>query len=345
MKGINNKNSFKDLFLPSYRQISESSDKKLILSIFKITMAAILFVIVLQIFVRPYFLFTGVSSISLLLYHIFNNKVPSGHWIYQQLVLNLSGLVLNIPLLIYSFNKLPRKTWLLSIYYLAASALIGLAVGHYIYNWRDFLFFLHSNNVNNIDKLIIAVFGGVIYALLLSMVYGSSCTTGGTDLIVISLAIKHKKRIGIIDLLVLTWVFLTVSGIHYLIIDRNSSSDYIFYMTSSQIIGTLLFICVFCFMLDYLFPKNLKVLVIIITNKADEITEIIFNKEKYRHSFTKISCVGTYKKQKKDILLSVMQYFEYYKILDKIKKIDKDIFATVCKVKNITGKFNSYEEF
>ncbi len=173
------------------------------------------------------------------------------------------------------------------------------------------------------DLLLASLFGGGITGVGLAFAVIGEATTGGTDLI--AKIIQTKKQhlnMGEILLLIDGFIIL-ISAITFDSIEVALYSA-IAVFTMSKIMDLIID--------GRAYSKALY----IITNKADEISDYIITE--VGRSATKLTGIGAYSGEEKEILLCVASKNEIPKIKNKVIEIDKDCFMIVTNVAETIGE-------
>ncbi|MBP5156976.1 MAG: YitT family protein [Treponema sp.] len=228
---------------------------------------------------------------------------------------NFLGISLPYSALTYALNAVPiaigfrfigRKFTVLSCVLIVVS---GLAA--------DFLPYITLTD----DKILCAVFGGLLNALAVSLCLFAESSSGGTDFIAIYIAEKTGKSAWNI-ILSFNCVVLCIAGI--LFGWDAALYSIIFQYTSTQAI-------------DLLYKKYAKTTLLIITSKPDEVYRVI--REQTNHDATLFRGTGLYSGKERTLLYSVVSSSESGHLEREIRQTDPDAFINVLQSKAIIGKF------
>ena len=187
----------------------------------------------------------------------------------------------------------------------------------------DGFFYLIDSNYKEVAIVIAAVFGGVFVGAGVAITFMGGGSTGGVDIIALSLCkffpkIKSSKAIFVID------AALVVLGMFIL-------EDFILTLLGV----TSAFVC--ALVIDYIFVGQSKEFVAyVITDKAEEINVQV--RERLDRSTTFLTVVGGYSKEDKTMLMvsfTLRQYNEFNSILS---LVDKDAFVTIHRAHEVSGK-------
>jgi uncharacterized membrane-anchored protein YitT (DUF2179 family) len=173
------------------------------------------------------------------------------------------------------------------------------------------------------DILIASVFGGILVGIGVGLAVIKDASTGGSDFAALML---HKiiPHISVPDfIMIIDSVVIIASGIVF--------KDYtiMFYSVIS------LYIC--SKVTDYMLVRgDAAKSVYIISKKNDEIAnEIMTDIER---GVTGIYSKGYYKNTDMTMLMCIVRNKEVYKLIDKVKKIDKNAFTIISQVREVHGE-------
>ena len=171
------------------------------------------------------------------------------------------------------------------------------------------------------DPLLVAVFGGLINAVAVSICLFANATSGGTDFIAIFLS----EKLGIDS-----WNYIFAGNVVILAIAGmlfgwdKALYSIIFQFTSTQVLQSL-------------YKRYQKQTLLIVTNKPDEIYEGI--REITNHDATLIKGIGCYRKKECNILYSVVGRDEVRKVLKYVKETDPHAFVNMIRTESLSGRF------
>ena len=171
------------------------------------------------------------------------------------------------------------------------------------------------------DPFIASLFGGILCGFGASLFYRCGVSGGGTDFIAMALSSKyHISSFGYI--MAFNIALILIQGILF----GWSLAFYsiIYQYCSTQVIN-----------LSYRHYEARTIF--IITNKPDEIASLMI--EKTGHSSTQFDGIGSYSKNQKSMLYTVVTQPEVRKITNLIKKCDPTAFINVVKSNEVQGNF------
>ena len=366
---------FFEFFSPSFLK-DNNSFSRIIIEIIRISIATFFIYWITQAFINGLFFNTGVSGAALVINNSIKNALhffqDNRHQDYANIILYGIILLFNVPFFIYGFfsKYVSKITLFYSMYFIFFLSILGLGGSYlferinafsqlfpFIYNLKIQILemMLTPGNITSLSLLgpigiliILSVFLAVVYGWSLSIIYSSRGTSGGTDIIGVAYVVKTGKSFGKFNT-ILGIVFVCSSLIILYWTDPlKTVHHYSFwsFFTSFKSFGTILYISIGWFVVDFFFPRNRQIVVLFIVKDPDKIVnDDMFKNGNFKRSFTKINAKGSYLHTDQTILLSAMTYFEYLRIKPKIQKIDPDAFAICWYLKQILGHFAKSNKF
>lgn len=171
------------------------------------------------------------------------------------------------------------------------------------------------------DKLLGAIFGGVIYGFGNILVLKGGSSGGGTDFLVLAYSNRKGEE---------AW--------HYVLY---------FNATLIAVAGTLfgweraMYAIIFQFVntkiIEQMHTHYKRVALHIITSKGDAMSELLVKKT--RHGVTITDGYGAFSKQEKQILFTVISIYEVDELVEEIKLIDPHVFVNITKSERIIGNY------
>lgn len=171
------------------------------------------------------------------------------------------------------------------------------------------------------DPLLIAIFGGMINGLAISLCLMVGATSGGTDFISIYISKKTGKDAFNI-ILGMNVCILAIAGL-------NFGWDKALYSIVFQYFSTQV--------LHLLYRNYQKVTMFIVTDSPDEVSKMIY--EVCRHGSTRIEGKGGYKGSDRTVVYSVIDAPESNRAIQEIYKIDPHAFVNSVQTKELRGNF------
>ena len=167
-------------------------------------------------------------------------------------------------------------------------------------------------------------------AILIGIVSGFCCagallmggSAGGTDILSMYLNVKQGRGIGKYNL-----IFNTIIIVFGFFVFKDVVS----------IVYTLVYAFVSSIVLDRYFNRNKKILLEIVTTKKDEICTYLLKNS--HHGCTVINAMGAYTNEEKQVIHTVISWFQLKSMSKAIKEIDKNCFIINLNVYNVNGAF------
>ena len=183
-----------------------------------------------------------------------------------------------------------------------------------------FVEILPTTNITE-DILLITIFGGILQGVALGIALRGNASSGGTDFIAMWISQKtHQPAWNYI--LGMNAVMLIVAG--YLFGWDKALYSIIFQFCSTQIINTV-------------HKRYKKMTVFIVTSDPDIVIEEIQNTT--HHGVTRFEGIGTYYRQPRTMLYTVVDSMEVKGLVNRIREIDRTSFVNVTKTEYVEGKF------
>lgn len=260
---------------------------------------------------------SGVSGMSLIIGRLIEE---SGLVNYTEA--QISGIfyfVLNLPIMVLSFRKFNIKFSILSILHMVFTSLFTS-----ILDVNVLMDIVGISKGWQIDyRLESALFSGVMCGFATAICYLVGGSSAGVDLLAAYLSSKKQMSVGKINAIVNACI-IALSIILW--------SDEIL-----NALFTLAFIFINASVIDMIFVANRKVVVTIITEKGDEISDLI--NSNFTRGVTRIKAIGNYTKREKDFLYIACTSNEALEIADLAKQIDEHSFTSVSNAQRISGYF------
>ena len=255
------------------------------------------------------FLSTGVSGISVIISRLlgrtFGENLISIFYMFLYITLNL-------PLFFFAYKKISKKFLLCTmIYVLTFSVVVGFIPAE----WAQVLQF------DKLDDLTAAIVIGILSGLACSTTLIMGGCAGGIDIISTYLMVKKGRGIGVYNLIfnaVILSIGLIVSSI-------------------PAIIYTLVFAFFSSLVLDRYYNRNKKILLEIVTTKKDEICDYLLTHS--HHGCTILKAEGAFTHEEKEVIHTVISWFQLKNMTKAIKAIDENCFIVDVNVYNVNGNF------
>ncbi len=243
----------------------------------------------------------GVSGISIILNYFF--KTPVG----------IMTIILNLPILYLGIKKLGRDYGIKSI--------VGIALSYLTIDlFYELLGFKKIHATNN--EILAAIYGGVLLGVGLGLVFKGRASTGGTD--VIGMIINKYTGISVgMAILIVDSLIISGSGFAY----KSLEAPLIGYLTLFVSSKTIDFI---------LEGWNYAKMAFIITDKEEKVRDLIF--ETIKRGGTIFHGETLYKRENKNIIMTVITRKQFPVLRQEIRKIDPNAFVIITDIYEVLGK-------
>ncbi|NRD77955.1 YitT family protein [Bacillus sp. BRMEA1] len=268
---------------------------RLIFQIIVIGLCAVLYGFAFNTFLIPHKLTSGgVTGVSFFIHHFLH--INTGSVIF----------ILNIPLFVLGLVYLGRKFVLLTIY---AVTVMSLSMK-----------FIPIHAISP-DILLSSIIGGAIYGVAVGILIRIGGSTGGTDIISLTLAKKKNWQVGILN----TCMNLLVVGISGLIFGWNIT------------LYTIIAIYVAGRAVDMVYTTQNKLTLTIVTEKYTELSEALI--KLHSRGITMTDAEGVYTHKPKKVLTTVITKFELNETKHTIREIDPRAFVNITQTLEVMGRF------
>lgn len=217
------------------------------------------------------------------------------------------NFLLNLPLLLLGVFTLGKRFVVLTII-----SVVVTSLGLY---WIPV--FLVSN-----EPILSSIFGGILVGAGVGMILRASASSGGIDIIAILLTKKKDIPLGII-LSSLNGMIVIISG---------------FIFGWDAALNTLIGIYATGKVIDMIHTKHIKLTVMIVTEKGEELTERMLA-SLYR-GITILDGKGAYTNGKKNVLMTVITRYQLTDIKRLINEVDPHAFVNIMETTEVIGAFD-----
>jgi uncharacterized membrane-anchored protein YitT (DUF2179 family) len=217
------------------------------------------------------------------------------------------NFLLNFPLLILGYMKLGRKF----IFYTILSVItISIA--------------LYAIPVMRLaeNSILSSIFGGAIVGLGIGIIFRSSGSSGGFDIIGMLLARRKDFPMGTL-LFAMNSIVILLSG---------------FLFSWDAALNTLVSIFVLGKVIDKVHTHHVKLTLMIITRKGEEVKQHLLGNV-YR-GVTVIDSVGGFSNEKSNVIITVISRYELTEVKTLIEEIDPDAFVNITETLEVMGLFH-----
>lgn len=269
--------------------------------ILMLCMASFLMAVNIKTFVRTADLFPGgASGLTILLQRIGET------YFHVMIPYTVVNLLLNAVPVYIGFRFIGKKFTLYSCLMIVLTSVLTDVIPAYVITY---------------DILLLSVFGGIINGAVVSMCLLADATSGGTDFIAIFLS--DKKGVDSFNVILgVNVVILSVAGL--LFGWEKALYSIIFQYVSTQ-------------MLHILYKKYQQATLFVVTNKAKEVCEVIFDIS--NHGATVMDSEGSFEGQARQMVYSVVSSAESKKVVEAVKRTDPGAFINVVRTEQLQGKF------
>lgn len=217
------------------------------------------------------------------------------------------NFLLNFPLLILGYLKLGRK---FILYTILSVVTISLT--------------LYLIPVMALAKspILSSIFGGAIAGLGIGIIFRSSGSSGGFDIIGMLLARKKDFPMGTL-LFAMNSIVILLSG---------------FLFSWDAALNTLVSIYALGKVIDKVHTHHVKLTLMIITRKGEEVKQHLL-KNVYR-GVTVIDSVGGFSNEKSNVIITVISRYELTEVKNLIEEIDPDAFVNITETLEVMGLFH-----
>lgn len=223
-------------------------------------------------------------------------------------------ILLNIPMFIIAYKNIGKVFAVLTFSNIVLTSIIISLIDPSMW---DFLQVDES-----MERITVALFAGIFTGLAIGFALKGNFSTGGTDIISLSLSIKKGVSFGKYQLL-LNGLVLFVGCL------LSKEWDAILY--------SLVYVGASSYVVDLIHVRNRKVLLEVVSMKGNEISDVLLKEA--HHGVTMLEGLGAYTKEKKNLLHIVVSTYQLTEIVAIIKNIDEQSFVVQVPVNNIYGRF------
>ncbi|WP_187169676.1 YitT family protein [Enterococcus faecium] len=218
--------------------------------------------------------------------------------------------LLNIPLFVLAWLKIGKK---FTIFTFITVTLTSLCI-HIL-----------PETVLSTDPIICALFGGAVMGLGIGLALRNGLSSGGLDIVSITIRKKTGKSIGSISIY-FNALIVFVAGILF-------GWQYMFYSTLSIFVSGKV--------TDVVYTKQKKMQVMIVTKHPEKVVNEIQNC--MRRGITIINeAEGAYKHDKQTVLMTIVTRYELPLLREAMKASDPQAFVSIAENVQILGRF--YED-
>ena len=246
----------------------------------------------------------GVGGISI----IINHYLP---WMPLFLCQN----IINIPIAIICYKLLGKKFFLKSLVTMLFMWIIGDFIAPLFPKYG-------GENMAEANRLIAAIFAGILTGAGLALVYMRGSSTGGSDFVIMSIRKKRPHMsVGSITLII-DGVIILIGGV-------------VFKNINAVLYGILMTILASLVIDKLMYGSGAQKMLLIFSDKTDEIKEKIF--ETTERGVTFLKAVGAYTGQDRHIIMCVCSKTEVFPTREIVKKTDPNAMVMLSTVDEAYG--------
>lgn len=176
------------------------------------------------------------------------------------------------------------------------------------------------------DPLVNAIFGGLVMGTGIGYGLKSNISSGGTDIISLTIRRKTGRQVGKISLMV-NGLIMSVAGLLF-------GWQYALYSMVTIFVSSRV--------TDAIYTKQKKMQAMIVTDKPDKVIKMIH--QKLHRGVTSINdAQGTYQGDKKAVLITIITRAEFNEFKYRMKKTDPQAFVSVAENVQIIGRFVDFD--
>lgn len=172
------------------------------------------------------------------------------------------------------------------------------------------------------DPLINAIFGGLVMGIGIGYGLRSKISSGGTDIVSLTIRKKTGRDVGNISLVV-NGIIMVFAG--FLFGWQYALYSMVTIFVSSRVTNAI-------------YTKQKKMQAMIITSKPDRVIRMV-----HKRLHRGVTCIndaeGTYNHEKKAVLLTVITQAEFYEFKHHMQKADPMAFVSISENVQIIGRF------
>ena len=231
----------------------------------------------------------------------------SNHWFGFYIPISLTFYAINFPLMILAWYQIGHKFTIFTFITVTMSSLFIQVMPHVTLTE---------------DPLINAIFGGLVMGTGIGFGLKSRISSGGTDIVSLTIRKKTGRDVGNISLIV-NGIIMVFAGILF-------GWKYALYSMVTIFVSSRV--------TDAIFTKQKKMQAMIVTSNPDPVVRMI--QKKLHRGVTMINdAEGTYNHEKKAVLLAIITREEYTDFKHYMRKADPKAFVSIAENVHILGRF------
>lgn len=289
------------------RLISEKPWANTVLQLAVVVFASICFGFALNVFLIPGNIYSsGVTGIAQLITFYTNETAFA-----SLLTTGNLNFLLNIPLIILSFYRLGRTFTLMSLLVVAGTTISAnlIPIGGVSEN-----------------PLLNAIMGGVISGLAGGLTIKVGMSSGGMDIVSVLISKMTGMNIGSLSFIINLFV-MGAAGLLF-------GWEFALYTLISIYVGSRV--------VDSIHTNEQVLTAFIVTNRTDEVMASIF--KRIVRGATILEGQGGYSKDKRDVVMVVVNRYEIHDLQIAVAEADPDAFVNMIQSTKVSGRFLSRDQ-
>ncbi|MCK5867423.1 MAG: YitT family protein, partial [Mycoplasmataceae bacterium] len=179
---------------------------------------------------------------------------------------------------------------------------------------------------------LLAAIGAIFMGFSMAYMWKLGGSTGGVNFIVYYYSTKKKLSIGFVAFIV-SIIFVSISFGVTIPFNEESRKNY-----ASKVIATILYMAINLSVTNLIYPKYTKTWFEIHTTKKDEVEKFFFE---YNHSYQTRKVTSGYTKKEKTIFTLAVFHLESKSLKKELLSIDKDIWISIIRLKEVIGHLST----
>lgn len=267
----------------------------------------------------------------------------------------------NIPLCIFAYKKISKKLAILTILYIAVNQCFGFILDLIpgVNNIKifgdtstgtipEYIKFLHWDNAGSktFSLFVYSIVAGFCIGIPYSIIYIVGASTGGSDVVSFYYAKIKNKNIGKSLIVINVCCTITssllgsfgaafISSQKAVVLDGNPT-HYVEAILSPNLVFSAISATVLGMIINIFFPKTRFVMIKIHSKKIEEIREHLILSH-YSKGFSFYNIIGGYSLKEHKVLETTCMFIDLPRIIDIIRKVDKNALVTAIKISDIDG--------
>lgn len=274
----------------------------LLLKYLKITGGCLIYAVGIAVFLDPNKLAPGgITGIAIIISHMTALKTGT------------LAFLINVPLMLYGWKKFGREFFVSTFY----AAFVSSAFLNLMNRITD------GKPIATDNLMLAGIIGGVVMALGMGLIFKCGATTAGSDIIVRALRQRFQQ---------------IKTGSFYMITDACviTASAIVFRNVEVALFAAVSLFISSTFLDIVLYGNQGAKLLYVISNQSDEIAARILKEVDIGATF--LDAKGAFTNHEKEVILCAVRKYNYMKVREIIRQVDKDAFVIVSSANEIFGE-------